>query len=611
MSVVFILISNSGSTDSNTTYFHKIIETAQKIKNLSPVFRVESSRIKIFSLPNRVDSISQAYYEESTGEWLIAIGTWFHGSGISCGKEAALLKIIKKADIFHVANELEGSYVLIYGNKNSHSCIIVTDIIGSAHVYIRKIKNGIAISNSSLLLALLEKYTLDLTGCQEFIYTGTIYQDRTFYEEIKKLGPAKIFQIDHQGIISEKQYWHMNQLDPVKYNGTEAVEKIWNLLNCTVQKINNYFNYPVCDLTGGYDSRAIFSAYLNDGRPFSTTVTGKKDSADVKISSGLANLHRIEHTTLEIPDKIKFEDIDNSLKLTDGEYDLVEYSGILSIHNRLSKKYGISVNGSFGEIARGYWWELLFPNAGKCIPIDPSKLAIYRYAYHSHDSSLFPPETRLNIRTHFTHIIEDVTHGLTNLPNTMQMDHAYLNMRMQRWQGRIGSSTSQIWHCISPFMFKQILEMMLQINPQLRRRGLVIRKMLNKYQPQLASYPLEHGYPAEPVTVKNFYRFYPLLEHYSMKAKSKLKSYVGISDTNKGTLPIFKSKRVQLWEREDIKEILNGSSMQLVSIMDKESLFNFLNDSKKDVFTYESQWNRILSLEFALRKSNEFMINSK
>ena len=40
--------------------------------------------------------------------------------------------------------------------------------------------------------------------------------------------------------------------------------------------------------------------------------------------------------------------------------------------------------------------------------------------------------------------------AITQFPNTSQMDNAYLTLRMQRWQGRIASSTNQIWPALSP-----------------------------------------------------------------------------------------------------------------------------------------------------------------
>jgi hypothetical protein len=179
---------------------------------------------------------------------------------------------------------------------------------------------------------------------------------------------------------------------------------------------------------------------------------------------------------------------------------------------------------------------------------------------------------------------------------------------MQRWQGRIASSTNQIWPCLSPFMFRSVLEIMLGTEGILRWRGLMIRKMLGKFSPQLADYPLEHGFPAAPASWKNFYRFFPLAGYFTRKVTAKVAGRLvrppkGESD---GHIP----PRLQLWQDERVKELLDASQMKLCKWMDFDPLQDFLRRSQRNSFSHGQQWARILSLECALqaaeRASSEF-----
>ena len=165
------------------------------------------------------------------------------------------------------------------------------------------------------------------------------------------------------------------------------------------------------------------------------------------------------------------------------------------IHRDLSQQFQISINGSFGEVARGYWWELLAPHTGAHSKLDSHKLAVRRYALSS-CSFLFQAQRRINLVEHIQGVADRTIVGLEAHPNTFQMDVAYLRMRMQRWQGRIASSTNRIWPCLSPFMSRTVLETMLQTRFAARQRSRLIRLMLAKYKPRLAAYPLEHGNPA-------------------------------------------------------------------------------------------------------------------
>jgi len=173
---------------------------------------------------------------------------------------------------------------------------------------------------------------------------------------------------------------------------------------------------------------------------------------------------------------------------------------------------------------------------------------------------------------------------------------------MQRWQGRIASSTNQIWPCLSPFMFRSVIETMLGTRAMLRWRGLMIRKMLARFSPQMASDPLEHGFPAEPATWKNFYRFFPLANYFGGKVVGKIRGKLGLKKTAEsgdGTV----DSRLQLWRDERVKELLRPGKMQLASYLDPAALANFLARSQQKEFPFAEQWGRILSLECALQSA--------
>jgi hypothetical protein len=201
-------------------------------------------------------------------------------------------------------------------------------------------------------------------------------------------------------------------------------------------------------------------------------------------------------------------------------------------------------------------------------------------------------------------VIDRTNSGLTGCANTFQMDHAYLMMRMQRWQGRIASSTNQIWPCLSPFMFRSVLETMLETRAMSRWRSLMIRKMLTRHSPIMAAYPLEHGFPAEPTTWKNFYRFFPLVKYFGEKVAGKIK-LGGKTMAN----PDGADLRLQLWSQQPVQELLRPSNMKLSESMDSSPLTSFLERSKEKDFDFAEQWARVLSLECALEVAHRARLN--
>ncbi len=587
------------SPDAANRLFRAGITAAQHLKFQTPCAIIEKDWARAVSFPQRNGTARAIVTDIKTGSWLLTIGTWFHADGYGTGAESKLLEDCLKKGEVQVAKELEGFFVIVFGNGITKETVVVTDLVGSCHCFVRSCSNAVAISSSSLLLTCIgDECTFDPIGCQEFLNTGIMYEDRTLYKEVRKLGPGSVFRYTQDMQQTSQSYWRISDLHPESLDGRVAVRALGEALSCAAQKISRLFSRPVCDLTGGYDSRAIASAFLTGQVPFSVTVSGSPESADVIVSRGLAELLHLPHLHVNPTASVSFERVKDALSFTDGEYDLVEYARILDIHVKLSNSFNISINGSFGELARGYWWELLFPNAGERHELDAEMLARRRFAACQFDATLFPANIRLNLVAHLSDVIKRTNTGLSNLPNTLQMDHAYLAMRMQRWQGRLASSTNRLWPCLSPFLFRSVLETMLQTATRLRRRSGLIRYMLADFQPRLAEFPLEHGYPAAPVRWKNVARFWPLPLYYGKKVVSRLFSKIG---KKRSAVPESLPPRLQLWAEDEVRELLRPAGLKVGELLDHIALNNFLERSHRQNFPFEDQWARVLSLEYTLR----------
>jgi asparagine synthase (glutamine-hydrolysing) len=574
----FVAITSSPDVIAVEKLYQRAIDAAKAIVGQRPNSTIRNAWSLADSFPRQNASACEIASDAGTGSWLAVVGSCFHQSG--CNDPKYLLRQYLSYGAEQLSRSLEGFFAII---------------VGSCHFYVRQIAGAMAFSSSSLLLASLEEVTPDPLGCQEFLSMGVLYEDRTIYREIKKLPAASITRFWHGKQVEQKRYWEASRLLPESLTAEGATDGLWQALVSSARRIGDQFDSVVCDLTGGYDSRATVAAFHEAGKPFATVVSGPDDSADVNISRGLARILGLEHLHYPPAGKVTSADLNGSLELCDGEYDLVEYSSIARIHRNLSERFQLSINGSFGEVARGYWWELLFPHTGSRRKLDSHNLAVRRYAWNS-SSDLFQPNLRIDLAEHMAAVIDRATAGLEGFPNTFQMDVAYLQMRMQRWQGRIASSTDRIWPCLSPFMFRSVLEVMLQAPYAARRRSLLIRRMLAQYQPAIANYPLEHGYPAVPATWKNLPRFSPLVSYYGNKIVQKMRSRLVTANLS---LPA-NHHRLDLWQTDEIKARLNSSSMKVAAILDPSALAAFLQASQSREFTRDLEWQRLLSLEIAL-----------
>ena len=533
--------------------------------------------------------------DKDTGCWLIALGTWFHQS--RNGRNDYLLKRYLAAGAAVLACELDGFFVVVIGDAGRREVVVITDIVGSLHFYCRQLPQGMALSTSSLLLSRLAAVTLDPVGCQEFLGTGIMYEDRTFYNEVRKLPPASITTFFNGQQSTQEQYWNPTSLVPESLPAEPASDVLWAAMGSAVTSISGRYQSVACDLTGGYDSRAVAAAFLSSGTQFTAVVSGPHESGDVNISTRLAakfGLNHLHYPYAHAP--ITPAELELVGALTDGECDITEYVNVARIHRDLSRRFEISINGSFGEIARGYWWELLFPHIGTSKTLDAGKLARQRYAVEHHPA-LLQLRYDFDLAEHLEKVIGRTTAGLEQYPNTFKMDITYLRMRMQRWQGRLASSTNRIWPCLSLFMLRPVLETMLQAKCAARKRSFLIRLMLAKYQPPWAGYPLEHGYPALPATWRTIPRFGPLVPYYTGRVIQKLKGRF-VKDAR----DISENTRLDLWQMEEVREVLRPAAMRSMEILDSDQVIHLLKASQLPMFSQGRLWSRLLSLEWAISR---------
>lgn len=592
-----VVLPTNGDMQQARHTFSRGLQAARHLKGVTPPTTVETNGALVASFSRRNRNLTAVAADAPSERWLVSSGTWLHVDGFGSGDETRLLEQVSNSSPFDLANKLEGFYTIVIGDSE-HEAFIITDLLGSSHCFIRHARHATLISTSSLLLACLGPADLDPVAVQEFIDTGTIYEDRTLYRDVRKLDPASVLRFSDGQFRTARRYWDVGQLNTESIsNPNAAVETLWQALTSVVGRITKIFPHPTADLTGGYDSRIITSILLSLGGEFGSSVSGRLDSPDVQIATDIANKAHLKLRHFPVAERTEVAELADALRVTDGECDLVEYSHILHVQTELSKHFDISLNGSFGELARGYGWDILMPHTGARKPLDAGRLARVRYLPQSAPDWLFPPEHRLDLAQHFAGIVTRATSGCEHLPNGVQYDYLYSITRGRSWQGRTASSTNQVWPCLSPYMCRSILEVALQIKTHLRRRSLTARRMLAKYQPLLADFPLDHGNPAVPFTPFNSVRFLPLAAYYAGRAKEKLASRLGTK--REGSRPQPKSHRVQLWAQEEICELLNPENMAVTSVVDRARLKEFLAGSRNEVFAYDGAWRRLLSLEYA------------
>jgi len=433
----------------------------------------------------------------------------------------------------------------------------------------------------------------------EFIATGILYEDRSLWQGIRKIGPATVLTLDPAG-VQQQRYWDFTAVEPERLNLEEAAEQTHHGLVEVLKALPDTGEPLISDLTGGYDSRLLLTGLLAAQRPFHTTVSGSADHPDVTVAAHIAAALKLQHQNISAPLLPTAEEFDAAVRMTDGEFDAFDFARILHIHRHLAAGHGMSLNGSFGELARGYWWELLWPKLANRQPLDVGRVARKRFAAIGYDQSIFAPAARLDLAAHMTEVAGRAIQPIAGYPNTTQMDCVYYSLRMQRWQGRIASSTNQLWPAFSPIGFAQVLDPILAARAETRFRSLLARHLFQRFAPPLARIPLEHGYPPVPASLFNLWRFSPLLSHYGGKVINKVAAKLGMA--RKPAAPTSRPDDTALMRETGIAEWQQSPRILQSGLFNEQALRNLLNNNSLTNGSRMEHWRRLMTLEALARK---------
>lgn len=596
----FLLVVGDGTTAER--WFATGLATARAHGAGEPAATLVRDDLRIAAWHRRAGAPGARLVQDPApnGRWLLASGTWWGAAGLHHGNEGQLLDRITSTDLERTVARLDGFFALATGDGTRVR--VATDAIGSHHVHARSAAGATAVAGSALWLAALDPTPLDPIGCQELLSTGVIYEDRTPWAEVRALPPASIVDVTARGTRDVRRWWSIDSLEPESLHGDAAVDAFGAAMLDACASIGRAHTSLVSDLTGGWDSRLLAGFLLRAGVPFATTVAGPPQSPDVVLSRRIASAIGLAHHPFSLGGLPTADEVLDGATLTDGLVNAIGYARVLRVHRELCARFGASLNGSFGEVARGYWWEILSPSPDSVGALDPAVIARLRYAGSAPRLDLWPARERLDPIPHFTDLVARIDGQLPgHRPRSFRLDHTYLRLRMRSWQGRIASSTDRLWPCLSPMMARPALEALLRTATRDRCRDRFARRVLARHAPKLAAMPLEQGGPALPRTWRNAWRFAPELLRFAQKVARRATGRRAYATTLEET----SAPRLALWQDERIGDLLDPDRMVLAEHVDRDALRRTIAEMRQPVSTHDLTFGNLLALEIALRRARD------
>ncbi|MGE5177259.1 MAG: hypothetical protein ACM3JJ_12920 [Hyphomicrobiales bacterium] len=579
--------------------FAAALDALCRIKSAPRLDCIDEGPARVGTLDRVIPTKEKIARDPATGTWMVAAGAWFHPN-VRAGDRAQQLLQAYLRDRARFWDEIDGYFGFAIYDAQAGQLVVASDIIGCFHVYYRFLDGFTFVSTSSLALAALGERHYDPVSQFEFLTKGTIFEDRTHFTDVRKCRPGTVHSFQGGREVAARRYWSVADLPLGSLRAEPAVERIASSMIALASQVPQVARRPLADLTGGSDSRTIVAALLAANVPVATTVTGADHDPDVRVSLQVAKAMGFDHRKIDRPPDWPSEFLGwtaRALPLTEGEYDLFEYAGILHTHWTALDSFDMTLNGSGAGAVKGAWWEIEYPRAGASPYLHADRLARVRFANRNFEAGIFREGFPYDLTAHFTRLIEEANRGLEAQPNSAKIDNTYLMLRLQRWQGRISSSTTQLWPCLSLFSCKEPLGTALCVVPEDRRGGRMAGRLLQAIHPRLASFRLAGGYPATPPSVFDVGIQLAKVRDLGRRGFRKALRLAKLRPTVGRSPALMHRCLVALWNDEETRSLLAPDSMEFRDLYRREALSQFFSSSRNPEFGHWRQLGRIYTME--------------
>lgn len=260
--------------------------------------------------------------------------------------------------------QLRGSYSGLIYDKSTDVTIVFSDQLGSKFVYYSKIGNSFyAFSNVSELYERLysegKRISLNEVGVRMVVEHGGTFAGYTICNEVRRIQPGCFIEINKENIVTEHQYYLLNNTPDNSKTEDEWIEIIDKLYRRAIQlQYNKDLEYDykhLANLSGGIDCRMTNFVSHQMGYLHQLNVTFSQ--------TGFSDETTAKQIAHDLCNEWLFKSLDNGLWLYDVDECVRQKGGnrlyYAIAHNRSLFKYvnentyGVIHSGTQGEIFKG------------------------------------------------------------------------------------------------------------------------------------------------------------------------------------------------------------------------------------------------------------------
>jgi hypothetical protein len=443
----------------------------------NPLFRVKEDDLMILA-----GGIKETccFHGETTQGWIVC------GLGIESDGHGFRFMDIHGWDS-HFENRkdtrsLNGQFAGVRYRKGE--CVLFTDAVGSRDLYYTEVGEAIIFSTRPDWLARIsgncELDTEEFGARWLFFYQ---LSTKSIIRKIERLGPGAVITINARGITVERTDWQS------KSTASEFEDTLNDLV--LFPKLEG--KKITVGLSGGLDSRLLFSILLHKNIEWDVHTFGPKSHPDALIASQIAKAFNVPHRHFESD---PLGDANLESKLADycaQSLALRPASSFLQLQHypMLHGENTIVIDGAFGEIARRQMLNRVALRGNRALREKDSQALFPLFARTRAD--IFSPEIFSGLKNGALRQIESLWSSMPEVENIGTANWLDLLIIRSGLPNVNAAEQARIDHYVPnymPFVQPSLLDTIFTIPMAQRRGGKLFRQLIVGNERKLSSFPL-------------------------------------------------------------------------------------------------------------------------
>lgn len=386
--------------------------------------------------------------------------------------------------------KVEGVYLLAIYDYRRDELSIMNDSFGSLPLNYYLNKNELIFSSQIQSIQSLISTTLNESAFAEHLSMGITLNGKTFLKDIYRLWPGTILKINGQG-FEKIHYFKPVYAISSEMSTKKKLKMTADNFKSSIKENLNPDLITAAALTGGFDSRLIWSAVYNQNIPATAATFGGTGALDIRIADLIAKTLNLSHEVYNLTEEAlqDFEDKAKEVIKTSEGFTNIESVILIPYYQWLMRKYQILIDGTGSALYR----RQVFRRKSNMIR---SKDELPDFIFNSHQiyNGKYDPDKNAFLAKHRSQIFSDLEEYFKKFRNygTIQdlIDLFYLHHYIGfRFSSELMFQTQYI-DSFHPFCNASIYQLIRGFSVGERRKLLFHKHAIHHFESRLESIPL-------------------------------------------------------------------------------------------------------------------------